>query len=142
HELAEESRRNEELRARAEKSDLLDEVLTSVTSKGELREVFDRISDVTQKVLPHDGLLVGLLMRERRQGKVYASKARPHATLPEVREIPPYVAANPDWEFEVVDDLQDDPGHRQLAIARSGYRAVLRVPIRVDNEFVAALVFL
>ena len=142
HRLSEESRRNEELRTRSEKSDLLDEVLTSVTSKSELSEVFDRISDVTQKVLPHDGLVVGLRMPDGLHGKIYASKTPPNAALPEVLEIPPLVKANPDWEFEVVEDLQKDPGQSHMATTQKGYRAVLRVPIRIDKEFVAALLFL
>jgi transcriptional regulator with GAF, ATPase, and Fis domain len=142
HRLAEGARRNEELRAKAEKSDLVDEVLASVTSKAELRDVFDRISDVTQKVLPHDGILVGVLMPDRQHGKVYASKTAPGAALPDVLEIPPYVKANPEWEFQVVEDLRDDPAQRHMATAQRGYRAALRVPIRIDNEFVAALLFL
>jgi transcriptional regulator with GAF, ATPase, and Fis domain len=129
-------------RARAEKSEMLDEVLASVTSNSELHGVFDRISDVTQKVLPHDGLVVGLRMPDGHHGKVYASKTPPHAALPEELEIPPYVAAHPDWEFEVIEDLRADPGQSQMATAQKGYRSVLRVPMRVDNEFVAALLFL
>jgi transcriptional regulator with GAF, ATPase, and Fis domain len=140
-ELAEQARRNEELRAKAEKSDLLDEVLASVTSTGGLREVFERISDVTQKVLAHDTLLVAVrLSDDDRHGKIYAIKAP--APFPELVEIPPYIRANPDWDFEVVDDLKADPSQRQLAASQSGYRSALRVPIRIDNEFVAGLSFL
>ena len=56
--LAEEQRRNEELRAKSATLELLDEVLAAVTGLGELPEVWERISAVTQKVLPHDALVL------------------------------------------------------------------------------------
>src|SRR5262249_6365479 len=85
---------------------------------------------------------VGLRLPDGRHGKVYASKTPPNAALPETLEIPPFVAANPDWEFDVTEDLRKDPDQRGMATTQRGYRAVLRVPIRLDNEFVAALLFL
>jgi transcriptional regulator with GAF, ATPase, and Fis domain len=140
--LAAESRRGEELRARAAKSDLLDEVLASITGTGDLPEVFDRVSDAAQRVLQHDALVLTSVMSDRRHAKVYASKTPLHASFPELVEVPPYQQAHPDWEFQVVEDLQADPEQAHLTTTRKGYRAALRVPIRFDNEYVAALSFL
>jgi transcriptional regulator with GAF, ATPase, and Fis domain len=140
--LAEQAKHNEELRARLEKSDLLDDVLASVTSAGELPEVFDKISNATQKVLAHDALVLTALLPDRRHGKVYASKAPEMAFFPEILEVPPSVSENPDWEFDLVPDLQSDPAQRSLTVAQRGYRAVLRVAIRLDHDFVGALSFL
>ena len=140
--LAEQARRNEELRAKSEKSELLDEVLASVTSAGELPVVFDRISNAVQKVLVHDALLLTALLPDRRHGKVYASKAPEGARFPDVLEVPPRVVADPNWAVDLVDDLQSDDNQSHLTVAALGYRAALRVAIRLDNEFVGALSFL
>ncbi len=77
--FAEEARLHEALRTRTAKSDLLDEVLASVTGAGELPDVLDRVSNAAQKVLAHDSLVLTVLLPGGKQAKVYASKA-PKAT--------------------------------------------------------------
>jgi transcriptional regulator with GAF, ATPase, and Fis domain len=140
--LAEQARRNEELRAKADKIDLLDEVLASVTSAGALPDVIDRFSNAVQKVLAHDALLVTALLPDQQHDKVYASKAPEGSSFPDVLEAPPTATVNRDWDVDLVDDLQADPAHSQSTIARMGYRSALRIAIRLDNEFVGALAFL
>jgi transcriptional regulator with GAF, ATPase, and Fis domain len=140
--LAEQARRNEELRVRAAQADLLDEVLTSVTSAGELPEVFDRISSATQMVLAHDALVLAARLPGGQQAKVYAGKTPGVARFPDVIDVPPALLANPDWEFDLVDDLQSESDQQHLWSVKNGYRATLRVPIRLDDEFVGGLSFL
>jgi len=140
--LAEEARRNEELSARATKSDLLDEVLSALAGSGELPKVFDRISQLTQKVLAHDALILPVRLPDGRHAKVYASSTGEHVRFPDVIDVPPSLVDKPDWEFEVVADLQAEPDQRHLWTTQQGYRATLRVPIRLDNEFVGGLSFL
>jgi transcriptional regulator with GAF, ATPase, and Fis domain len=139
--LAEHARRNEELRARAAQSDLLDEVLAGVTSTGSLPEVFDRISSVSRRVLSHDALVLTVLLPDGQKGRVYASTMR-GVRPPEIIDVPPAIRGNPGWEFDIVQDLTADPVQQRLWIAQQGYRSALRVPIRLDNEFVAGLSFL
>ena len=74
HQRAEEARQGEVLRARAAKIDLLDELLASVTDAGQLPDVFDRISTVSQKVLAHDALILTAVLPNGTQARVYASK--------------------------------------------------------------------
>ncbi len=140
--LAAESRRAEELRARAAKSDLLDEVLASITGTGNLPEVFDRISDAAQRVLVHDALILTSVLPGRRQARVYASRTPLHAAFPEVVDVPPLAQTNPDWDSQVVEDLSGDPEQAHLTSTKKGYRSALRVAIRFDNEYVGALSFL
>src|SRR5215468_12730415 len=73
--LADEARRNAELRARTEKVELLDEVLASVTGAGELSDVFGRVSSVTQKVLAHDCLVLTSVLPNGVRARVYASQS-------------------------------------------------------------------
>ena len=140
--LAEHQRHNEELRARSATMELLDEVLSAVTGSGELPVVWDRISAVSQKVLPHDALLLAALLPDGVRGRVYASKTPGSASFEEIVSVPPSVINNPDWEHDLVEDLQSQADQKNLESTRLGYRSALRIPLRLDGEFVAALAFL
>jgi transcriptional regulator with GAF, ATPase, and Fis domain len=140
--LAEQARHNEEVRARAEKSDLLDETLASVLSMGELPDVFERISSAVQKVLAHDALLLAVRLPGGEQAKVYASKTAGSVPFPDVVQVPHVLLTNPNWEFDLVEDLQAAPDQQHLWTTQQGYRATLRLPIRLDDEFVGGLSFL
>jgi hypothetical protein len=87
--LAEEQRRNEELRAKSATMELLDEVLAAVTGLGELPEVWERISAVAQKVLPHDALVLAAALPDRGKARVYASSAPGAEPFSDVVEVPP-----------------------------------------------------
>jgi transcriptional regulator with GAF, ATPase, and Fis domain len=139
--LAEQARQNELLRARAAQADLLDDVLDSLTGEGDLREVFTRISQATQRVLPHDALVLTVRLPDGRRGKVYAS-AGGSTPFPDTLDVPPPLLANPDWQYDLVDDLRDRDDQRHLWIAQHGYRGALRLPVRLDNAFVAGVSFL
>ncbi|HUQ89140.1 MAG TPA: sigma 54-interacting transcriptional regulator [Vicinamibacterales bacterium] len=140
--LAEEQRRNEELRAKSATLELLDDVLAAVTGLGELPEVWERISAVAQKVLPHDALILAAALPDRGKARVYASSAPGAEPFSDVVEVPPAVAANRDWEYDIVDDLQTQPDQHHLEATRRGFRSALRVPLRLDGEPVAAFAFL
>jgi transcriptional regulator with GAF, ATPase, and Fis domain len=140
--LAEERERMGKLQERATTMDLLDEVLSAVTGSGELPVVWDRISAVAQKVLPHDALLLSALLPDGVRGRVYASKAPGSAPFAEYVSVPPAVINNPDWEYDLVEDLQSQPDQKNLESTRLGYRSALRIPLRLDSEFVAAVSFL
>ena len=140
--LADEQRRNEALKARSATIELLDDVLRTVTGLGELPEVWDRISAAAQKVLPHDGLVLAAALPERGKARVYASSAPGTEPFSEVVEVPPAVIANPDWEYDLVADLQAQPDQQHLEATQRGYRSALRVPLRLDGESVAAFAFL
>ena len=132
--FAEEARLHEALRARTAKSDLVDEVLASVTGAGELPAIFDRVSNAAQKVLAHDSLVLTALLPGGKHAKVYASKAPEGYALPDVVEVPPLMLADPMWEYDLVDDVQADDRQSPLAAGRKGYRGALRVPIRFDTN--------
>jgi transcriptional regulator with GAF, ATPase, and Fis domain len=140
--LAEAARLHEELRARAANLDLLDEVLASMTDEGDLTAVLARMSAVAQKVLPHDALVLTAVLPNRRQARVYASTAADSAGLPDVVEIPQGILTNRGWEHQLFDDLDTDEDQQAWEAARRGYRSALRVPIRLDGEYVAGVSFL
>src|SRR5215471_11382429 len=86
--LAEEARERQALEAYASKLDLLDQSLASLTDTGELKDLIDRISQVTRHVLPHDGLAVAVFMPDGRHIRRYATTGW-DPTPPEILEISP-----------------------------------------------------
>jgi two-component system response regulator AtoC len=140
HRAAEQAERIAQLNAQAANLELLDALIGTVGDSGDLTEVFDRIAAIAAKVLPHDAIVLPVLLPDGRHGKVFAGRGT-EATLPEIMEAPAALLANRDWEFDLVDDLQQDPAQRQTTPARLGYRSALRIPIRLDGTFAAALVF-
>jgi transcriptional regulator with GAF, ATPase, and Fis domain len=140
--LAEQARRNEELRARAARLELLDQLLVTLTDSGELPAVFDRISAIAQRVLAHDALTLPVLMPDGQHAQVYAISGVEQGAMPEIVRIPPAFMGNENWEYDLVDDLSAQPGQRDLMAARLGYKSALRVPIRLEGRFAAALAFL
>jgi transcriptional regulator with GAF, ATPase, and Fis domain len=137
--LAEEMRRSEELRSKTANIGLLDELLAGVSDAGELRQVVDRVSDIAQKVLPHDAMVVPVLLGDKANVRFHVVRA-PGATFPEVMETAPHLR-NSDWEYDIADDLQADPAQRELTLSKLGYRSVLRIPIRVEGQLTAGVGF-
>src|SRR6185295_16811811 len=45
------------------------------------------------------------------------------------------------WDYEVVDDIVNDPRHRDHVLAKAGYRSGLRIAIRVEGQLTAGLGF-
>src|SRR6185436_2952846 len=135
--LAEAARKSEELRARAATSDLLDELLASVSDEGELRDVFERVSAIGKKVLRHDALTLAVVLPGRRQCRIYASRG---ATVPEIVDIPQSVLGK--VESGIVDDQLADEIQRELPSAKQGFRSSLRVAISFEGRVDSALQFL
>jgi transcriptional regulator with GAF, ATPase, and Fis domain len=139
--LAEEVRLAEELRARAANVELLDTLLTNLTDSGELPDVIGRISTMAQKVLPHDAMLVPVVLPNGTHVRVVAGTLPGGATYPETAEIPPHLRSSA-WEYDIVDDALADPIQRNLPSAKLGLRSSVRVPIKFDGKLAAAVVFL
>src|SRR5262245_18670083 len=140
--LAEQAQRDEEFRARAARFELLDDLLSSLVDTGDLREVFNRVSVIVQKVLPYDAAWVPIRLPND------GTKARIHASfgfappVPDIVNVPEHLIHNPDWEHELVEDLAARSETYHLRWVDRGYRSLLRVPVRLEGRFGGALVML
>src|SRR5262245_28801050 len=143
HRLAEESRRAAALQERAANLEMLDGLLATLTGVLDIREVFDRVSQIAQKVLPHDAMGLPILTDDREHVIPFATSGFPSGTVPLIQPIPLSVRPllTEAWDFQIVDDLQIDPEGRVTPFARLGYRSYLRVPIRLGGELVGILAF-
>ncbi|HXW08365.1 MAG TPA: sigma 54-interacting transcriptional regulator [Vicinamibacterales bacterium] len=135
--LAEQARQTQELQSRATNLELLDELLTAVIDTGDLREMLDRISAITAKVLPHAGAALMVHLPGGRRARLYASSGFPAGTMPDVMEIPPELL-DPAWEYDIEDDLTT-AGPQVAAGVGLGFRSRLRVPIRLEGASAGGL---
>jgi len=139
--LVEEAQRTDELRAASASLEILDELLAVETHSGELDEVFDRVSTIARKVLPHDTMLLPVGLPDGKHARIYARGGADAAAFPDVVEIPDTLLSQPAWEYDLVDDLQEHQTQRYTTAASRGYRSALRVPIRLEDRYAGALVF-
>jgi len=134
---------SEELaRTRLAALELLDDLLITLIETGDLREVFDRISTIARRVLPHDTLLLIVGLPGRRRARLYASSGAGATPFPDEYDVPPAILADGDWDAEVIDDLSTHPIWRHEEGAKRGYRSCIEMAIRLDGELIAVLAFI
>jgi transcriptional regulator with GAF, ATPase, and Fis domain len=139
--LVEQARRAEELRARTTSLELLDELLATLTDSGELADVFGRVSTIARKVLPHDAAALMVRLPDGKRARAYAVTGL-DPSLPQTTEVPEDLLANTDWDHHIFDDVGAEPGDRYERLIRAGLVSLLRVPIRLENQFAGALLFM
>ena len=133
----------EELRARTTNLELLDELLAELTDSGDLRNVFERISAIARKVLPHDALGLPVFLPGGRHVRRYASSGIDPARASDLEsmEMPEHFLRT-DWEYDLRDDLAVHSEPQDQLSASMGFRSVLRIPIRLDGRPAGLLSFL
>jgi len=122
----------------------LDGLLETLTEVLDVRQVFDRVSEVARPVLPHDALILGRVTPDRQGIRIWA-----HSTVPEGIPVPDVVPLpDPDllsrnWDFMLLDDItaSEELRRRNLPVVRFGFRSVLRVPLKEDGVIVGGLNF-
>jgi transcriptional regulator with GAF, ATPase, and Fis domain len=123
----------------------VDGLLGALTSVLDVREVFDRVSEISRTVLPHDALILGRATPDRQGIRIWAHSAIPEGiAVPEVVPLPDPDLLNRDWDFMLLDDITLNEQLRRLnhPLLKFGFRAVLRVPLKEDGVIVGGLNFL
>lgn len=129
---------SEEAAERLRRFELAAELLPAVLRVLDVREVFDRLSEVARRALPHDLLILRLLNEDvskittlaRTGGGTDVDVPLPHAYP---------ASATRAWNFDLVDDHMVHPLDRDKPPARMGARSSLRFPIRYDNRLIGGL---
>ncbi|HSL22655.1 MAG TPA: sigma 54-interacting transcriptional regulator [Vicinamibacterales bacterium] len=106
----------------------------------DIREVFDRLSAVSQQALPHDSLTMALANEDLTELTLYAQTAH---GLEESRVFPqPYPPAFiRAWDFDILDDRTTHALERNRPGLGPGTRSSLRLPIRFDDRVIAGIGF-
>jgi transcriptional regulator with GAF, ATPase, and Fis domain len=139
--LAEEGRRTAALRERAASLEMLDGLLATLTGVLDIREVFDRVSAIAQKVLPHDALSIAEAIDEGARVRIHASHGL--GDLPEPFDIPmpdPTLMSE-SWDFRLIDDARELPEYSQGPGVAAGMRSMMFVPIRLEGRHYGGLNF-
>ncbi len=142
--------KDEIARLRAEVEELrklkaLDGLLATLTGVLDVREVFDRVSEVARPVLPHDALILGRVTPDRQGIRIWAHSSVPEGIpVPDVVPLPDPELVNRDWDFMLLDDItaSEELRRRNHPLLSFGFRSVLRVPLKEDDVVVGGLNFL
>ncbi|MEO8677641.1 MAG: sigma 54-interacting transcriptional regulator [Vicinamibacterales bacterium] len=142
--LAEQASRATALMERAGILRTLDELLPTLSGVLDVREVFERVSQIAAKFIPHDGLGLPLLTDDRQHIIPFATAGTTHNAFPAAQPLADgarYLFDTP-WEFEVFDDASAAHEIGSTPYTALGYRSMMRVPIRLEGRVAGALVFL
>ena len=120
----------------------LDGLLATLSDVLDVREVFDRVSEIARPVLPHDALILGRVTPDRQGIRIWAhTAAAVGIPIPTVVPLPDPELLSRDWDFMLLDDITASETLRRLnhPLLRFGFRSVLRVPLKEDGLIVGGL---
>ena len=129
------------LRRRIATLETLDGLLNTLAGVLDIRQVFDRVSEIAQKVLPHDALSIAESIDEGKKVRVHASHGL--GDLPEPFDYPaldPTMTTDP-WEFKIIEDAPNHPQFSKHPGTAAGMRSMMFVSIRFDGQLFGGLNF-
>jgi len=119
----------------------LAEIARAAAGTLEIREIFEKVSAIVARVLPHDRLSLGLLNEDRTEVRIHALTGLPISGLPERIRLGPQELNRREWDYEILGDipaeLSPDSPRREL-LSRDGIRSFLRVPIFFEGRWQVA----
>jgi transcriptional regulator with GAF, ATPase, and Fis domain len=121
----------------------LDALGPALASALDVREVFDQVSAIALRVLPHDKMTLGLLSDDRTENRLWAV-AGDRSWAPETYPIPESEREQMDLGFQIVGDAETDlppDSSRRAILLAAGLRSSLRYPVRLEGKIVGALSF-
>src|SRR6478672_9300788 len=125
--------------ARLRRLAVVEQLLVPLAGVLDVRDVFARVSDIAGRVLPHDAISLPVISEDETRVVAYATTVTGnYPTGHPVTDLVRRLMTEP-WEFEIFEDLQSTPAADPYN-ASMGYRAELRVPIRLEGRLIALLV--
>jgi transcriptional regulator with GAF, ATPase, and Fis domain len=141
--LADEIRRATALAERTTNLEMLDGLLGAVTGVLDIREVFERVSEIAKRVLPHDAMALPIVTDDREHIIRFATTGIPTDAIPRIQPI--HESVRPllvePWDVHNFDDIANHLEAPIAQFARLGYRSMMRVAVRLEGQMVGALVF-
>ena len=128
---------------RGERLDRVEAMADVLAESLDVTEVFERVSESVQPILPHDVLALSELEGEKAFRLVALAGEKPKVLPDGPVTLSAGEAAQRYVEFEIVHDVDDlPPGtERNRLIAANGLRSWLRVPVRLSGKVSGSLVF-
>jgi transcriptional regulator with GAF, ATPase, and Fis domain len=126
---------------RLSRFDAVEALLPLISGVLDIREVFQAIAEVAQKVLPHDAAAVMTVSEDLRSVRLHALSGRASEMAPE--EFPSSHAPllNERFLYSIYDDMSAHSRERDKPAARLGMRSALRLPLRFEGRVGGVLEF-
>jgi two-component system response regulator AtoC len=121
--------------------EVLDGLLNTLTDVLDIREVFDRISQLVQRVLPHHILGVGEFSEQSDRMRLYVGAGLAEKPQPFDVPVPDREMLLKPWDATIFEDVQTNPFFFFFPSTNAGMRSVLSAPIRFGCGLRAALRF-
>jgi transcriptional regulator with GAF, ATPase, and Fis domain len=138
--LAEARRRSAALEQRTVQ---LDALLATLASARDVRDVFDRVSEIGKTVLPHDAMTIVVSSGTHGKVRVYAATgAMSHLPLQAEVQLPNQPLLDSPADHAVVTDLTRDEHYHSIPAVRAGMRSMLMMLNRVGGRVHSAVNFL
>ena len=134
-------------KTRRGKYEALQALAPALATALDVRDVFDRISEITRPTIPHDILALGLLTEDRTAVNVAAVSGGTSTDLRGPIRLGPAEIGKQDWSSEIIHDVlvEIDPASDKCRhLAAEKIRSLLRVPIFFEGhwQFAGGLLFL
>jgi transcriptional regulator with GAF, ATPase, and Fis domain len=151
-------------RERRRRTAALEKLLPTLAEALDVREVFQKLSAVAQELIPHELMELGVLNEEKTHAQVYAASQGVAAPSPAFR-LPEEMRSSITADFFILSDIVplhpgrlrgtmvtsaaedgrivefDIPPARVQVQLQMGVRSHMRVPIRLREEMMGALLF-
>jgi transcriptional regulator with GAF, ATPase, and Fis domain len=135
HKLAEEGRRMAALQERTANLDLLDGLMSTITGVLDVREVFDRIFQISQPALPHDAMSIAIPSPDGTRVTLYArTGALGHLPVPLELPLGDPSLIDREWEFVLKEDCGEDPRYATIPSVKAGMRSLIIIPVRLEEQ--------
>jgi len=134
-------------RGRRRKYESLQALAPALAKALDVRDVFERISEIARPVIPHDRMALGLLTEDRAAVRVYAVSGGDFPEMKEPIRLSPAEQAKENWTTEIIRDVSaeiDNGSDKCRHLSADGVRSLLRVPIFFEGhwQFAGGLLFL
>lgn len=133
------SSRRAEQRDLASRLEILNGLLNTLTDVLDIREVFDQVSQVVQRVLPHDLMGVMEISQGGDRMRLYAGTEKPFLRY-EGTVSNPEILTQP-WESMITEDFPNHPLAKGTPALNLGMVTVLSAPIRFGGRLQAMVNF-
>src|SRR5262245_13070327 len=124
---------------RAASLEMLDGLLSALTGVLDVRQVFDRVSDIAARVISHDAMAIALHIPGSTRMRLYASRGFGSVAVPPEIEIPDPRYLSGDWDHYLLDDMSTEPASGGLPSVKAGMVSVLATPIRLDGRLIGTV---
>ncbi|HKI02673.1 MAG TPA: sigma 54-interacting transcriptional regulator [Thermoanaerobaculia bacterium] len=129
---------------RRRRLDAIDALLPMMANVLDIREIFNQVSTVVKPVLGHDLLILSSLSADRRVMTVDALSGEPAPELWTPMPVGENDLKHFGLEPVLVRDVEADPDaqpERARKCRFLGVRSLLKIPLRLDDGFIGALIF-